>query len=589
MSFMTLYSRVLRLLGPEKWLAVALALANVALAISQFAEPLLFGKVIDQLSHPQGSGASLQWAGIGPWLAAWAGFGVFSIVAGVTVALHADRLAHRRRVVVMGAFFDHVLHLPMSFFSSAHTGRLLKVMIEGASGMFGVWLSFFREHFAALVALIVLLPATLFVNWRLGAILVVLVVVLGFLMNIVLHRTEMMQTEADVYSNDLAERVSDVLGNMPAIQSFARADEETSALSRLIDRMLNAQMPVLTWWALATVASRSSSTVALVAILVTGVWLLMQGLTTVGQIVAFMSLATMLVGRLEQTVAFANYMLSQSPKLRMFFEVMDTKPDVTDAPDAVEVGRLTGHVRFEDVSFSYDLAREALRDVSFDAPAGQTIALVGATGSGKSTTLNLLHRVFDPAEGRVTIDGLDIRSMTLESLRENIGVVFQEPFIFARSIEENFRIGKPDATKTEMEQALEQAQAIDFVRRSPNGLQTVIGERGRNLSGGERQRLSIARALLKNPPIMILDEATSALDARTERQVQLAIDAAMRGRTTFVIAHRLATIRNADRILVFDQGRIIESGSFDELVAEGGVFAGLAMAQFMTGADAVPA
>ena len=151
------------------------------------------------------------------------------------------------------------------------------------------------------------------------------------------------------------------------------------------------------------------------------------------------------------------------------------------------------------------------------------------------------------------------------------------------------RIGKPDATKTEMEQALEQAQAIDFVRRSPNGLQTVIGERGRNLSGGERQRLSIARALLKNPPIMILDEATSALDARTERQVQLAIDAAMRGRTTFVIAHRLATIRNADRILVFDQGRIIESGSFDELVAEGGVFAGLAKAQFMTGADAVPA
>jgi len=588
MPFMTPYTRVLRLLGPEKWLAAALALANIALAISQFAEPLLFGKVIDQLSHAQGSGASLQWAGIGPWLAAWAAFGIFAIVAGVTVALHADRLAHRRRVVVMAAFFGHVLHLPMSFHSSAHTGRLLKVMIEGASGMFGVWLSFFREHFAALVALVVLLPATLVVNWRLGAILVVLVVILGFLMNVVLQRTETMQSRADIYSNDLAERVSDVLGNMPAIQSFARADEETSALSRLIDRMLNAQMPVLTWWALATVATRSSSTIALVATLVTGVWLLMQGLTTVGQIVAFMSLATMLVGRLEQTVAFANYMLSQSPKLRMFFEVMDTKPDVTDAPDAVAVGRLSGHVRFEDVSFSYDHAREALKEVSFDAPAGQTIALVGATGSGKSTTLNLLHRVFDPTEGRVTIDGLDIRAITLESLRENIGVVFQEPFIFARSIEENLRIGKPDATRAEMEHALEQAQAIEFVRRSPNGLQTVIGERGRNLSGGERQRLSIARALLKNPPIMILDEATSALDAKTEHQVQQAIDAAMRGRTTFVIAHRLSTIRSADCILVFDQGRIIESGSFDELVADGGVFAGFAKAQFMIGV-AVPA
>jgi ATP-binding cassette subfamily B protein len=230
-----------------------------------------------------------------------------------------------------------------------------------------------------------------------------------------------------------------------------------------------------------------------------------------------------------------------------------------------------------------------LSDVRFEARAGETIALVGSTGSGKSTTLNLLHRVFDPTEGRVTIDGRDIRSMTLESLRENIGVVFQEPFIFARSIEENLRIGKPDATEAEMERALEAARAMDFVRRAPNGLKTVIGERGRNLSGGERQRLSIARALLKDPPIMVLDEATSALDAETERQVQAAVDAAMRGRTTFVIAHRLATIRNADRILVFDQGRILERGSFDELVARDGAFAALARAQFMIGTDSAHA
>ncbi len=356
----------------------------------------------------------------------------------------------------------------------------------------------------------------------------------------------------------------------------------------MIDRMLNAQMPVLTWWALATVATRSGSTLALVSILVTGVWLLMQGQTTVGQIVAFMSLAQMLVGRVEQTVGFANYMLSQSPKLRMFFDVMDTRPDVTDAP-----GRRRGRplrrpraIRERLVQLRRVRARRCRTSLS-TPPAGQTFALVGATGSGKSTTLNLLHRVFDPTEGKVLIDGRDIRAMTLESLRDNIGVVFQEPFIFARSIEENLRIGKPDATKAEMEQALEAAQAIDFVGRAPNGLQSVIGERGRNLSGGERQRLSIARALLKNPPIMIFDEATSALDAKTERQVQLAIDAAMRGRTTFVIAHRLATIRNADRILVFDRGRIIESGSFDELVARGGAFADLAKAQFMIGAEGV--
>ncbi len=529
MSFIGLYARVLGRLGPEKWLAAGLVVANVALAVSQFAEPMLFGKIIDYLTRSMSPANALQWSGIGPWLAAWAGFGIFSIVASVTVALNSDRLAHRRRVVEMAAYFDHVLHLPMSFHAHAHTGRLLKIMIEGASGMFGVWLSFFREHFAALVALGVLLPATLIVNWRLGGILLVLVVVLGVLMNVVLRKTEVMQSAADVYSNDVAERVSDVLGNMPAIQSFARADEETSALTRMIDRMLNAQMPVLTWWALASVATRSSSTLALVSILVTGVWLMMQNLTTVGQIVAFMSLAQMLVGRLEQTVGFANYMLSQSPHIRMFFDVMDTKPDVGDAPDAFAVGRLVGHVQFEDVSFAYDKGREALSDVSFEARAGETIALVGATGSGKTTTLNLLHRVFDPTGGQVTIDGRDIRSMTLESLRENIGVVFQEPFIFARSIEENLRIGKPDATTAEMERALDAAQAMDFVRRAPNGLKAVIGERGRNLSGGERQRLSIARALLKDPPIMVLDEATSALDAETERQVQAAVDAAMRG------------------------------------------------------------
>ena len=585
MNFIRLYARVLGRLGSEKWLAAALVAANVALAVSQFAEPMLFGRIIDQLTRSLQPGGALTWAGIGPWLAAWAAFGVFSIVASVSAALYSDRLAHRRRVVEMGAYFDHVLHLPMSFHASAHTGRLLKIMIEGASGMFGVWLSFFREHFAALVSLGVLLPATLVVNWRLGGILLILVVVLGALMNVVLRKTEVMQTAADVYSNDVAERVSDVLGNMPAIQSFARADEETSVLHRMIDKMLNAQMPVLTWWAFATVATRSSSTVALVSILVTGVWLLMQGLTTVGQIVAFMSLSQMLVGRLEQTVGFANYMLSQAPRIRMFFDVMDTKPEVSDAPDAVAVGRLVGDVRFEDVSFAYDKSREALSDVTFGASAGETVALVGSTGSGKSTTLNLLHRVFDPTEGRIAIDGRDIRSMSLKLLRENIGVVFQEPFIFARSIEENLRIGKPDATEAEMIRALESAQAMDFVRRSPMGLKTVIGERGRNLSGGERQRLSIARALLKDPPIMVLDEATSALDANTERQVQAAVDAAMRGRTTFVIAHRLATIRNADRILVFEHGRIIESGSFDELVTQGGAFAALARAQFMTGAD----
>jgi ATP-binding cassette subfamily B protein len=249
------------------------------------------------------------------------------------------------------------------------------------------------------------------------------------------------------------------------------------------------------------------------------------------------------------------------------------------------VERFRGDVAFEDVSFSYDGKRSAVQDVSFAVGAGENVALVGATGSGKSTTLGLLHRAFDPQSGLIRIDGFDIRDVTLASLRRNIGVVFQEPMLFARSIRENLQVGRPEATDAEMIEALERAQAIEFITRQTNGLDTIIGERGRSLSGGERQRLSIARALLKNPPILILDEATSALDAATEQKLQRALDEVMRGRTTFVIAHRLATIRNADRILVFDHGRVIETGTFDTLVARGGRFADLARAQFMAGED----
>ncbi|MGA2795818.1 MAG: ATP-binding cassette domain-containing protein, partial [Roseiarcus sp.] len=381
----------------------------------------------------------------------------------------------------------------------------------------------------------------------------------------------------------LAERVSDVLGNVPVIQSFTRIEEETGALRSLIDRVLAAQLPVLSWWAVAAVATKASATLTLLAIFVTGIRLDIEGLATIGEIVAFMSLATMLIARLEQIVGFVNYMLMQAPKLAQFFAVLDTSSSVVDRPGATRVGRLAGRVSFDNVTFSYDGARPAVSDLSFDVEAGRTIALVGATGSGKSTTLSLLHRVFDPQSGRILIDGRDIRDMTLESLRDNIGVVFQEPFLFARSIEENLRIGKPDASAGEIARALDRAQASAFVASQPRGLATPVGERGRSLSGGERQRLAIARALLKDPPIMILDEATSALDANTERQLQEALEAAMRGRTTFVIAHRLATIRRADQILVFDRGRVVEAGSFDHLVARNGLFASLARAQFIAG------
>ena len=583
MWIVRLYSRVLGQLGSDLRIGALLAAANVALAIAAFAEPILFGRIIDVLTRtPQAGAGPITFGTLTPLLLAWVGFGLFSIGAGVLVALHADRLSHRRRLAVMANYFEHVLELPLAFHTSTHSGRVLKVMLEGSNGMAWLWLGFFREHFAALVAVVILLPLTLFLNWRLGLVLVVLVVIFSTLTAFVMRKTETLQGSVERYHSSLAEHASDALGNVPVIQSFTRIEAETGALRSIIHQLLTAQTPVLSWWALASVATRASATLTITAIFLLGIWLHLQGLATIGEVVSFMSIAGMVISRLEQAVSFINQLFMQAPKMREFFEILDTAPSVHDRPHAKNVERFKGEVAFENVSFSYDGKRAAVQDVSFAVRAGETVALVGATGSGKSTTLGLLHRAFDPQSGVIRVDGDDIRDICLASLRRNIGVVFQEPMLFARSVRENLQVGRTDATDAEMMDALARAQALEFIERQADGLDTIIGERGRSLSGGERQRLSIARALLKNPPLLILDEATSALDAATERKLQAALDEVMKGRTTFVIAHRLATIRNADRILVFEQGRIVETGSFDELVARGGRFAELARAQFMT-------
>jgi len=581
MSLFQVYARVLSLLGPEKRLAWFLAGGNVALAAAQFAEPILFGRIIDTLSRSQAGGDAPTWSGLTPLLAAWVGFGLFTIVCSAWVALQADRLSHRRRLAALTGYFEHVMQLPLAFHSETHSGRLLKVMLQGTDSLWNLWIAFFREHFAAFVSVLVLMPLSLFLNWRLGLLLIVLCVIFCVLTTLVVRKTHALQTTVESHYTALAERASDTLGNIALVQSFTRIEAEVTGLRNLTSQLLAAQTPVLSWWALVAVATRASTTLTILAIFVLGTWLHMQGLATIGEMVMFVSFATMLIHRLEQVVSFTNAVFMDAPKLREFFEVLDSEPSVRDRPDAVDPGRVRGMVEFSDVSFSYDGKRPAVADLTFTVLPGETVALVGSTGAGKTTALALLHRAFDPQSGVIKVDGMDIRGMKVAGLRHNIGVVFQEALVLNRSIAENLRVGKPDATDEELREAAARAQALDFIERNGEGFEAAVGERGRSLSGGERQRLSIARALLKDPPILILDEATSALDATTEAKVQAALDEVMKNRTTFVIAHRLATVRNATRILVFDQGRIVESGTFDELVAKGGLFAGLARAQFL--------
>ena len=580
MTLAALYRRVLRQLGPDQRTGWGLAFTNVCLAIALFAEPILFGRVIDTLTKSAVESTAQLWDRVVPLLIAWAGFGLFTITAGTFIALLSDRLAHRRRHAVLADYFEHVLHLPLSQHSRTHTGRAMKVMLQGTDTLWWLWLSFFRDNLAALVSLIVLIPVALYVNWHLAWVLIVLCVIFAFLTHFILTRTQALQQQVESHHSDLAEHASDTLGNVALVQSFARVQYEVDSLKGISQRVLSAQLPVLSWWAVMTMLTRSATTLTILCIVVLGAWLFTLNLITVGEIVTFIAFAGLIIGKLEQVVSFINKLAMDAPKLRDFFEMLDTNPLIRDSADAIDPGRLIGKIAFENVSFSYDGKRVAIDKLSVIIKPGQTIALVGASGAGKTTALSLLYRAFDPQTGVITVDGQDIRHYQLVALRRNIGVVFQEPLLFNRSIAENLRIGSPQATDAQLLEACARAQALDFIERQPQGLDTNIGERGRALSGGERQRLSIARVILKDPPILILDEATSALDGTTELKLMEAIEEVTRNRTTLVIAHRLSTIRHADMILVMEGGRVIETGSFDALYAQHGRFTEIVNAQF---------
>ena len=589
MHFLRLYGRVLALLAPDRWVAIGLGCAAFALAGLSFLEPVLFGRVVDLLSRSDRLPPEVVWAEAFALLALWGAVGLSAIGANVAVALLSDRMAHRNRLIVMGSYFQHVLSLPLSFHGDTQSGRLIKIMLMGSDNLFGLWLSFFREHLITFIGAVVLLPLTLFLNWRLGLLLIGLVVLFAIVSAWVIRKTHAAQGQVEALHTQLAGNVQDALSNVVVVQSFSRLGSEARMFGEITRQLLDRQFPVLNWWAVVAVLTRASATVTVIAIFILGTWLHVRGEATVGEIVSFMGFATLLIARLEGAVGFVSHMVMQAPALDQFFKVIDARSSVPEKADAAVLGRVQGTVRFERVAFAYPGGPRILDGIEFEAVAGRSIALVGQTGAGKSTAMALLQRLWDPVDGRITLDGQDLRNVTLESLRRNIGVVFQEALLFNRSIRDNLLVGRPDATQEDIERACRMAEAHDFITRKPQGYDTMVGERGSALSGGQRQRLAIARALLKDPPVLILDEATSALDAATEARVQKALKALMAGRTTFIIAHRLSTVRDADEILVFEGGQVVERGDFAALVRQDGRFAELVRTQLAGGAEPAPA
>ncbi|HJP97504.1 MAG TPA: glucan ABC transporter ATP-binding protein/ permease [Rhodanobacteraceae bacterium] len=569
MSILRLYLRVLALLAPERALALALALANLGLAGVLYLEPMLFGRVVDALAHPGRHSAFL-------YIGAWALVGLAGAGIGVLVSLYGERMAYRRRMAAIRLYFAHALSLPLSYHASHHTGRLLRIMSIGTDNLFTLWLGFFREHLTTVLSILVLLPLAFLMSWQMALLMVALLVSFVGFNAIAIRRTRKAQGEVQESYNEIATRAGDVLGNVSVVQSFTRTRAEVKDLKKLTTRALAAQFPVLTGWATLSVFSRTASTLTIVAIFALGTALHARGAISIGGIVSFVGFALMLIGRLQQFATFISNLFIQAPAMRDYFDVLDTQPSIRERPNAPKLRKVRGEVAFEQVGFGYDAAHPTLHDLSFRVPAGTRVAVVGPTGAGKTTALSLLYRASDPDRGRITVDGQDIREVALDSLRRNISVVFQEPGLLHRSIEENLKVGNPRADAATVEAAARAAEAHAFIAEKPEAYATPVSERGRSLSGGERQRIAIARAILKDAPILILDEATSALDNTTEAHIQQALDALSQGRTTFIIAHRLSTVRNADLVLVIEHGRLVEQGRYAELIQRGGLFAALA-------------
>jgi ATP-binding cassette subfamily B protein len=566
MTTLDAYKRGLALLASERVITVALALAGGAVATVQLAEPVLFGWVVDALARGEGA---FRIIGL------WAALGLFSILASVVVAVAADRLAHRRRLAAMGLAFERAITLPLSYHAEKGSGAVVRTVLAGTDSLFWLWLSFLREQLTAIVGILLLVPTAIGMDARMAAILGLLAGVYLALNILVVRKTSDGQAAIERYHTNVYGRVGDVLGNVTVVQSYGRLGLEMQAMNDTMRQLLTAQYPVLTWWGLLTVLTRAAATITMVLVFGVGAVLASRGEITVGAIVSFVAFAGLLIGKLDQLSSFVVRIFQQAPTIRSFFELVDAKGAVIERLGARPLEKVEGAVRFEKVAFRYGPGSQGVFDIDFEARKGETVALVGPTGAGKTTALALLQRMREPDKGRIIIDGRDIADVTLASLRQAIAVVFQDAGLFNRTIAENIRIGRPGATDSDVERAARLAQAHEFISAKPGGYRFVIGERGLSLSGGERQRIAIARAILKNAPILILDEATSALDAETEAKIKRALDTLRQGRTTFIIAHRLSTVADADRILVLDRGRIVERGTFASLVEQRGLFARL--------------
>jgi ATP-binding cassette subfamily B protein len=447
---------------------------------------------------------------------------------------------------------------------------------RGIQGFIGAVTQILFNVFPAILYLCISVVVMFQLNWKLAVIVLCFVPLPGIIA--AWAGPEQMRRERQLLErwSKIYSRFNEVLSGIVTVRSFSMEDAEKKRFLQEVDAANRVVIRGVGIDAGLGAATNLVVAFARIAALALGAMLVMQDRVTVGTVVAFLGYVGGLFGPVQGLTGIYQTLQKASASLDEIFSILDIQEHLGDAPDAQEVTNVKGHISFRGVKFRYeDLQRPILDGVDLEVTAGQTLAIVGPSGSGKTTLVALVMRFYDPREGVITLDGHDLRSLKQGSLRRNIGTVLQDPVLFNDTVRNNIAYGRPEASWSEIEEAAKAANAHHFITQLPEGYESMVGERGSRLSVGERQRVAIARALLKNPPILVLDEATSSLDAESEALVQEALDRLMQGRTTFVIAHRLATVVNADRIIVLKDGKIVETGKHDELMRSRAYYASL--------------
>jgi len=469
--------------------------------------------------------------------------------------------------------FEHLQKLPFRFFDNTKTGHLIARVTNDLQDIGEIAHHGPEDIFIAVMTLIGAFGLMAWINLELTLLAFLVIPVIIWVA--MYYNGKMTRTYRQLFS-DVAQfnaRIEEAVGGIRVVKAFANEEHEKRLFA--IDNLRYRSTKMTAYKIMAFSLSLSYMLMRFVSlfVMVCGTWFVINGSLSYGEFVAFLLLTNVFFRPIEKI----NAVIESYPKgiagFKRYLEILGTEPEIQDAPDAVEVCDLKGDIRYENVAFGYDQHRKIIRNINLSIAAGETVAFVGPSGAGKTTLGNLLPRFYDVDDGRVTIDGMDVRMMTQASLRRQIGIVQQDVFLFGGTIRENIAYGKLDASTEEIWEAARRAQLADFIRSLPDGIETLIGERGVKLSGGQKQRVAIARMFLKNPPILILDEATSALDTETEMAIQRSLEELAKGRTTLVIAHRLSTAARADRIIVLDGDRIAEMGDHADLLTRRGRYA----------------